>query len=81
MQLQVLGLQGLLCTVSVDLTWSVYEAQKAIAKRSRIPVREQCLLCALADVEDCIRCLVELNKMFIKRNVRCLYKIIVKRSF
>ncbi|CAE7024923.1 unnamed protein product [Symbiodinium natans] len=43
--LRVLGLGGLLCTVSVDLLAPVAEAQKVIAKSAGIPVREQQLVC------------------------------------
>lgn len=41
----VLGLSGVLCTVSVDLSAPVREAQKVIEKAASIPVGEQRLLC------------------------------------
>ena len=42
--LRVIGLGGLLCTISVDMAATVAEAQKAIAKSARIPAREQHLM-------------------------------------
>eukprot|EP00435_Cladocopium_sp_Y103_P046008 s519_g13.t1 len=41
----VLGLSGVLCTVSVDFSAPVREAQKVIEKAASIPVGEQRLLC------------------------------------
>mmetsp|Transcript_53144 Transcript_53144/g.99629 ORF Transcript_53144/g.99629 Transcript_53144/m.99629 type:complete len:137 (-) Transcript_53144:242-652(-) len=42
--LRIVGLAGLLCTVSVDLASPVAEAQKIIAKTAGVPVREQHLI-------------------------------------
>ena len=43
--LRILGLSGLLCTISVDMAATVAKAQKVIAKCAGIPVREQRLMC------------------------------------
>ena len=42
--LRIVGLGGLVCTVSVNLAATVAEAQKLIAKTAGVPVREQHLI-------------------------------------